>query len=401
LPPFIQLESGGEDWIEARVEGSWDPAIWPQRRKDFEEAKEKSTKQREAGIIVTPDGDELHVQPYGKSEGGGIEWKYICRWRGNTLMFRDAQVIPEGKPICKVELKSEYLMEHGGEAAVENVNQLLASLGLRRGQSNPTRIDVCVDLVGESATEMIQLVRTGFSVKEATGDAHLHEHADEDGVYVPHSMSLGCGIKVRLYCKARELAEKGGKASGKEQLLKANRWGVPQELPLSEIVAVRVEFEIPRKYLVQFGAETLEEWFSSRAIICKYLTERWFRLTREKPDRKNGHQARAELHPLWEKVVAAFASWTGKSQGQAKRTAKKPASAKALVMQGVGCMTSFLARCDLAVMTVQEAVWQWVHVATDEFQRMGRSVEEEIARKRSTYVCATGAAIMDPSEIPF
>jgi hypothetical protein len=61
--------------------------------------------------------------------------------------------------------------------------------------------------------------------------------------------------------------------------------------------------------LKQAGIDTVEEYQAKRGALFAYLTEDWFRLTRDQVDRTNS--SRARVWSMWERVSAAFAEWTG------------------------------------------------------------------------------------------
>jgi hypothetical protein len=84
----------------------------------------------------------------------------------------------------------------------------------------------------------------------------------------------------------------------KQAILQQTRWGGMPEF------ASRVEFQIERAKLAQFGVDTVEDWIEKRSDVVDRLTSTWLRLTDGPVDRK--HAYRTPIHPVWEKTREAF-----------------------------------------------------------------------------------------------
>jgi hypothetical protein len=184
-------------------------------------------------------------------------------------------------------------------------------------------------------------------------------------------------------------------AKGDEEkldLLIANRWGGEVE------AATRVEFQVPREELRErFQIETVDDLLAKGGAMLEWLTLEWFRLTDGLPDRDNGHEARAVLHPLWERVRAAFVAWIGAPAGPVEVRPWKRPSAKRLWQGLLGCLTSIAAVTGREFETVGDLA-KW---AVDELgERIG---QEDFAKwwfKQADYLAGgTGRGLA--SDVPF
>jgi hypothetical protein len=109
-------------------------------------------------------------------------------------------------------------------------------------------------------------------------------------------------MSVRVYDKRTEVAYQPEKLA----FLTANRWGrLPEH-------ATRVELELGRQRLKNYGVNSLADWLTKRAAICDSATSDWFRLTSGPVDRR--HAGRTGIHPVWQRAREAFSSWCGSSE---------------------------------------------------------------------------------------
>lgn len=75
--------------------------------------------------------------------------------------------------------------------------------------------------------------------------------------------------------------------------------------------ASRVEYQMHRRWLVEQGISTPDDFLRLRGSLSEKLTHDWFRLTKKHVDRRNKHQSRAATHPIWEGIQKAFATIFG------------------------------------------------------------------------------------------
>jgi hypothetical protein len=77
----------------------------------------------------------------------------------------------------------------------------------------------------------------------------------------------------------------------------------------------RLEYQVSRTRFRDFGINSVPDLFRLRGSLAEKLTTDWFRLTTESVDRKNNHQSRAKLLPLWVSLGKAFCSIFGRPRG--------------------------------------------------------------------------------------
>ena len=150
----------------------------------------------------------------------------------------------------------------------------------------------------------------------------------------PTGFVVGQGnLVLRAYDKVREsnlIPEKIAAVVG-------CRWGY------WTATASRVEFQIRREILKDFGVDTVADWFAKRAEICEYLCTQWFRLTSGPVDRD--HSDRSETLDVWLKVQRAFAMWAGKPDYICfEPLAPEECQPTHLLQQVIGLLVSYYAR---------------------------------------------------------
>jgi hypothetical protein len=186
---------------------------------------------------------------------------------------------------------------------------------------------------------------------------------------VPTGFVVGQGdLKVRVYDKFHEANRVVEKIAAVVQY----RWGY------FTATATRVEFQVRRETLKEFGIDTVDDWFSKRGAVCEYLCHDWFRLTNAPVDRN--HADRSETLPEWLTVQQAFASWTGKPDCvNLEPLATEEFLPITLVQQAIGLLVSYYARTGRRPNSnpefLEEAVKKITHVIA------ARDIGAEIRRK--------------------
>jgi hypothetical protein len=308
-PPSNPISYGGEDWLTLSLYLRHNRFS---RLVELLDAKRERAENRESG------GDELTIAdqrflmlPFGAKAGskgmGYFRWQMHCA-SGYLLLLMKREDSKGNLPNAKLVASSLVLMRLGVENVVEQAFAALKELGAEVIQAKVSRVDVCCDLPGRSILPLKVSFDCGQYVSRAqAGSEHGYkvEVIDSDySVYwlknEPTSFNLGRGaVRLRVYDKVRECIHNIEKLGA----LISHRWGMfPGQ-------AVRAEFQLRRKKLVQLGVDSFADWIEKRSAICKYLTHEWFRLTADTVDRK--HPDRTPILPEWQEVQAAFATWTG------------------------------------------------------------------------------------------
>lgn len=325
-PTSDNVSAGGIDTLHVAVYGRWDAKAWKRFRNEVE-AAQKESKEGEQGWFPDGQGGAAVVMPHGTRHGPWCQ--FVFQWSGVTFHVVDrSEFDPESLSIF-VEMGSLCLMEMGHRAAWAAVCDFLKRLGFEVCKAVPSRLDVCVDVVGVHAAEFVELFHRSCYVSRARKWAVYGEGREATGV------RIGSDVQLRIYDKLRE-AKQGDPR--KLAVLEARRWGGRPK------AATRVEFQLRRGPLRdQFNVQTVNELFSKLASICEWLVEDWFRFTEEPPDRDGGNQRRYKVHPLWLRVANAFRAWTGEVSEIGERRPRVRPVVDRLKRQAVGVLESIAA----------------------------------------------------------
>lgn len=321
-------ETGGEDSAVLSL-----GVYWKTGYEDFESklrwAKEEAIKQH-SNFALYLDDILVLVEPAGIKTGGGkgMYYHYRVKVHGFTLKIAEYKEPLEQTPNVIVDIRSTLLMRCGGLFhAWAELRHTLACLGGYVLWNKITRLDVCADLPGVKVAKFCSLiVQKDQYVTRARSEVSYREHLESRGV------TIGTGqVVLRIYDKAYEVQVKRPDAT-KRALMESRRWGSVQHS------AVRVEYQLRRTVLKELGIGTIGEYLRKRPTVGRYLTEHWFRITRKKPDRKNGNASRAVTHQLWQRVQRHFEEWMGAAPESATRERHLVINPERQVKQAAGCL---------------------------------------------------------------
>ena len=162
--------------------------------------------------------------------------------------------------------------------------------------------------------------------------------------------TIGSGrrVSLRVYDKIKELGQ-SVTGSIKRAILVKSRWG---ELPEK---ATRIEYQLRREALTDFGVDDIDDLFSRSDEICAWLTKKWFRLT-EKPVQGKHHE-RAVTCSLWADIQALFSRAFGDWKKPIERKKRSVSAAvEPLVKQALGCLSSAAAAVGLVACSAADVV---------------------------------------------
>lgn len=318
ITPCQKPTTGGEDWLSVNFWVAFD---------NFEELKTKlDTAQVAARSRSTPnprfgsptDGDvieagerRLIVQPRGGRLGVGeralaMSWK-LRSGQGIDLALANIEDAKGSTPNVNAQASSTTMMWLGFDAVWEEMQSLVECLGGKVHRHNVSRVDAAADLAEVAIDEFYKPFAAGHLVtrakfREAYKEARfVSEHFAGTQ---PTGFAIGKSpLRLVVYDKLLEISRNADKRA----LLQANRWGGLPE------VATRVELQLRRAKLKQFGVDTVDDWWHKRSAIIDKLTSEWLRFTDGPVDRK--HASRAPTLPIWERTREAFRDWTGLSVG--------------------------------------------------------------------------------------
>jgi hypothetical protein len=119
-------------------------------------------------------------------------------------------------------------------------------------------------------------------------------------------------------------------------------------------VATRIEYQMHRRWLLDQGIGTPEDFLNRRGALCDKLAREWFRMTAEPVDRRNKHQSRAPTHPIWLGVQSALLTIFGPPEGRLSPIRRDKVSPQKLMEQGRGCLANALLQMDMPFETYDE-----------------------------------------------
>lgn len=271
---FVFLRSG-IDTLQLSYSGELheESVIRLRELKEIAQAEEKGERAYAQWAL----GRELFsINPHGS---GGFPYTLVCpSYRLCLSNGRGAM------PLAFVQVKSEVLTKSGAEAAVQAVSDILSTISTISDGPRISRIDVCADF--STSFDMESINRRHWITR-----ANRVWQFAEGGFFTGWSIGLKGPISARLYDKTAEVA-----VSDKSYMHDVwRRCGWDGETPVW-----RLEFEVKRDVLRQFGVESLDLKPLSSSLWA-HLTRSWLRLAL--PSDTDTTRARWETHPLWLKLA--------------------------------------------------------------------------------------------------
>ena len=338
-------EVGGYDTLEILVYGQWEQERFAHLTEELDRVKQEAAEAEhgsEGGLLEIA-GDEVMVCPSGVKRGLYCSWRFT--WQGMDFALVNRCESDEQCYGIHLTIGSIACMEAGGEACWNDAKDFLAKLGFHVMGNKISRTDVCVDLMDVNTHDMVMdYLQFKFITRGRKFAIHGENHRLET-----FYRGSGKRIMLRVYDKLRELRE-STQDLVKHKILLEKRWG--GEIPKH---ATRVEFQLRREALKDFGVDSVEDLFEKAGEISVWLTHKWFRMTEEVPDRN--HTDRAETSRLWVKVQDYFAKTFGDfDPNEVQRHTRRvfTVDPEPLKRQITGCLTSVAACMGRLVRTPTE-----------------------------------------------
>jgi hypothetical protein len=306
----------------------------------------------------------FEIMPYGHNPGKTkfSHYPFVLLCNGIRFCFSEREYKPDKcYPNVRVEMGSLALMHLGFSECWEMVKEIISLLDGEIKRNTLGRIDVCVDLAGETVDKIQNAIWEGRFVTRAKDKARYASLSGSSGDFetlniTDHSfgrkntgVEIGrSSIRARIYDKIHESAD------NEEKLLVLTHKRYGGNLPDK---AIRVEFQLRTGALRNLNVvnkkskiESVEDWLKCEADVCKYLCKSWLRVYKNKFDQT--HTSRLgedDLLDVWKKVVEAFESWAGKGDEENVKRETRPLKVEAfkLIQEGFGCLRSAFVRCGI------------------------------------------------------
>ncbi|MCA8990204.1 MAG: hypothetical protein KDA78_21330, partial [Planctomycetaceae bacterium] len=175
------------------------------------------------------------------------------------------------------------------------ISRVIASLGGVLTDEWLRRLDVCVDLPGIQASTLLELCEKRQFI--ASSRAIQFRYDGEAAT----SFTLGNrkSVQMQIYDKLQEVRYKNDPEY--HAAMQIFRWKemAPQG-------ATRVEIRIYRDWFAKWQNTEVDNVIKCLGSVLHQLlvdtTRPLFRLLAQTPDRKNNHQSKCDIHPLWELI---------------------------------------------------------------------------------------------------
>jgi len=233
----------------------------------------------------------------------------------------------EGSPNAYLSVNSEALWKYGLPYVLETLEIDLYHFGGTIERMLPSRVDMCADyrIPGGLTLPFLESHRVSRA-KETTF------HLRHDVLETYYVGSPSAPVRLRIYDKDKEIHAKGTK------FWFAEIWNIDD---VAEVW--RVEFQMRRPFLRQFGINSLENLWQKIGGVWAYLTDEWISL--RLPD--NDRTARRTVLPWWEHVQKAGNTYD--SAGGVRRYGQNDmlAPVEWYVSHVAGCLASVAARLNI------------------------------------------------------
>ena len=256
---------------------------WKRRLLSLNKKKQQARKQ--GGLLIRlPSGRICIFKPGGKDEN----YRFHLQFEAYNLYIGKA-ARPGSSPNVYLSLNAKTLWFNGIETALSWVTEDLKAIGGGSVQYvKVSRVDLCADfwVPGGLSYEFLQSHKVTSHVKK---NNIALDNDNMETYYVANKMSP---IQLRMYNKGVEVRQKGGVKLWFQELWKRE----------STEDIWRIEFQVRRPALKQFGINSLDDLKEKKAGLWHYLTSKWFSL--RLPD--NAKAERKTIHPFWCAVQECF-----------------------------------------------------------------------------------------------
>ncbi|PQO43514.1 hypothetical protein C5Y93_22945 [Blastopirellula marina] len=328
-----QTYLGGEDTVDISLYVEWDENEWENTVELLDSCKYDA--QREDGDrgIFDLGGWQFQVLPNGSGSRSGILSSFIVNGLGMQFKFTKSRTPKGTTPNARVHIGSLPLIVQGLDECWRQAKDVIAGLGGEILENKVSRVDSCVDLPDVPMETFVKPLLAKHYTCRARGTSF---HMSLETI---NSFAIGKEPLCRIYDKALEQTERNNPE--KFAAMVQNRWnGVVPE------TAARIEWQLRRETLKEFGINTIEDWKEKRTGVFRYLFD-WLRFIDagdREFDRRNPE--RFPTLPIWETALEAFKHWGGQSDSSVARAkAEKGKASPALLRNMIGgCGMSIIAQ---------------------------------------------------------
>ncbi|MCX5852940.1 MAG: plasmid replication initiation factor [Deltaproteobacteria bacterium] len=307
----------GIDSLDLGVYVVWG-SDWKRRLRSLDKRKQQARK--EGGLrIHLPSGRICIFKPGGKGEN----YRFHLQFEAYNLYIGKA-ARPGSSPNVYLSISAKTLWLNGIETAVSWITEDLKTIGGGKIQFvQVSRVDLCADF----------WVPGGLSYKfllshKVTRNDKGKLFLDKNELQTYYVGDAKSPLQLRMYNKGVEVKKDGIK------LWFLDLW---QRESTEDIW--RIEFQVRRPALKQFGINSLDDLKEKQAGVWLYLTSKWFSLrlsNNEKAERKT-------IHPFWCAVQDCFKEHAPDNEVKREYRSAGAVSPEWHLSHIDGCLSSFAA----------------------------------------------------------
>jgi len=292
---------------------------WKRRLQLMDKKKQQARKQ--GGLLVDlPSGRKCTFKPNGKGEN----YRFHLQFEAYNLYIGIA-ARPGSSPNVYLSINSKTLWFNGIETALSWITEDLKTIGGGSIQFvQASRVDLCCDFWIPGGLSYDFLLSHKVTRNEK-GKVYL----DRDDVGSYYVGDEKAPIQLRMYNKGVEVKLKSGK---KLWFLELWQRESPEDV-------WRIEFQLRRTALDEFGIDSLDDLKEKQAGLWLHLTSKWFSL--RLPDKEKAE--RRTIHPFWCAVQKCFQQNAPFSEVKRIYKSAGTASPEWHLSHIDGCLSSFAA----------------------------------------------------------
>jgi hypothetical protein len=247
-------------------------------------------------------GDGLiHVHSHGYGKGNETHFEYLLEWCGVRFGLSPRDKSSRQLPNFDLHISGKPCLLFGYSQCRERILDFIEDWGGQVVDEWPRRLDLCLDLPGiDGNQELFPAIKEHRYI---SGRGHYSlDGVDKD--YTGYTFGSKA-TSIVIYDKLKELQTKKKFDEAYQQGMLLNRWG-----GFTPGAALRVEYRVNGRFLGRYGILNANQVTAEIPGIVDRLTStskrRFFVVTEDAPDRKNRHQDRAKVLPLWDQIVTCF-----------------------------------------------------------------------------------------------
>ncbi|MDD2366078.1 MAG: plasmid replication initiation factor [Desulfuromonadaceae bacterium] len=309
----------GIDSLDLGLYVAWG-SDWKRRLHSLDKKKQQA-RRNGALLISMPSGRNCIFKPGGKGEN----YRFHLQFDAYNL-FIGKSATPGTSPNVYLSISAKVLWHNGIETALSWIALDLKAIGggtIQRVQVS--RLDLCADFLVPGGLSH-EFILSHKVTRNDKGKLYL----DKNELQTYYAADGKSPIQLRLYNKGLEVKQGGIKL-----------WFLDLWKRESTDDIWRIEFQVRRPALKQFGINSIDDLKEKQAGLWGYLTMKWFSL--RLPD--NDKAERKTVHPFWSAVQECFKNDISGTCSQAYRNCVTLAAASPEwhLSHIDGCLSSFAA----------------------------------------------------------